>query len=226
MQRAGVPESKLRVLGFPVPLRFAAARSRRTPPGAGEPARVLFMINSAGDRALKMAAQLLAIPGIRLTLTAGRDDALRARLEALARGSRCTCEVHGWTPDMPGLLMSHHLLISKAGGATVQEAIAACTPMLITQIIPGQEEGNAQLLLEHGCGARCETPEAVAAAIERLFAGDAAPWREWERNITSLSRPEAARHIAAAVVQEIAQREQTSALDPREPAPRRLSTEH
>jgi processive 1,2-diacylglycerol beta-glucosyltransferase len=97
---------------------------------------------------------------------------------------------------MPELLMSHHLLIGKAGGAAVQEAIAAQTPMLITHVVPGQEEGNARLLIENGCGAICPTPELVAEKVGHLFASDAGEWQRWRRNIERLSRPDAALQIA------------------------------
>lgn len=97
---------------------------------------------------------------------------------------------------MPDLLMTHHLLIGKAGGATVQETIAAETPMLITQVVPGQEEGNARLLFDHGCGSLCPTPHALATQIEALFAKNAERWRTWHQRISQLSRPDAAREIA------------------------------
>ena len=66
-----------------------------------------------------------------------------------------------------------------------------------------QEEGNAQLLFENGCAELCETPDALATTIERLFAGDAAEWRAWERAIGSLSKPDAALQIAGAILKEI-----------------------
>jgi processive 1,2-diacylglycerol beta-glucosyltransferase len=97
---------------------------------------------------------------------------------------------------MPELLMTHHLLIGKAGGATVQESIAAGTPMLITQVVPGQEEGNARLLFENGCGALCPTADALAAQIEALFASDAAGWRQSQSQIALLAKPDAALRIA------------------------------
>jgi processive 1,2-diacylglycerol beta-glucosyltransferase len=102
---------------------------------------------------------------------------------------------------MPELLMTHHLLIGKAGGATVQEAIAARTPMLLTQIVPGQEEGNAKLLMQNQCGALCPTAEALGAMVERLFANGATRWLDWERNISRLSKPDAALQIARFVLQ-------------------------
>ena len=191
MARAGVPPEKLRVLGFPVPPRFARDRPERPAP---PPPRVLYMINAGQNQAPGIVARLLAIPGLRLTVAYGRDEALRARLETAAAGR--PLELHGWTSRMPELLMTHHLLIGKAGGATVQESIAAGTPMLITHVVPGQEEGNARLLFENECGALCPTAAALAAKIEALFADDAAEWRQWERNIARLAKPDAALQIA------------------------------
>lgn len=194
MTQAGVPEPRLHVFGFPVPPRFARDRPARSGIGPGSPPRILFMINAGKDTAHEIVARLCQLESIRLTVTVGRDEALRDRVTAAAAGREV--EIHGWIPHMPELLMTHHLLIGKAGGAAVQETIAACTPMLITHAVPGQEEGNARLLIENGCGELCETPDALAAAIERLFADDAREWRQWERNIARLSRPDAALRIA------------------------------
>jgi processive 1,2-diacylglycerol beta-glucosyltransferase len=144
--------------------------------------------------------ELLKLTDIDFTVTAGRDEALIQRLREIAKAANRDVEILGWTDRMPELVMSHHLLIGKAGGATVQEAIAACTPMLITQVVPGQEEGNARLLFENGCGALCSTPHALASTIQRLFSGDASEWRIWEQNIRRLSRPNAGREIAQFVL--------------------------
>ena len=196
MVRAGVPAESVRVFGFPVPPRFARDRPARLAP---PPPRILYMINAGKDHAPAIVARLLSIAGLKLTVTVGRDDVLRARIEQAAAGR--PIEIHGWTDRMPELLMTHHLLIGKAGGAAVQETIAACTPMLITSVVPGQEEGNAQLLFQNECGALCATPDALGAKIEHLFAGDAATWRAWEQNITRLSKPDAALRIAKFVLE-------------------------
>jgi processive 1,2-diacylglycerol beta-glucosyltransferase len=190
----GVPSALVHDLGFPVPPQFARDRPSRPAPGSGEKGRVLYMVNAGRELAPAIVASLLNLNGIHLTVTVGRDEELRARIEAVAAGR--PIEIHGWTPHMPQLLMTHHVLIGKAGGATVQEAIAAETPMLITQIVPGQEEGNARLVFENDCAALCKTPGALAETVEQLFAGDAAKWRRWHANIARLSRPDAARTIA------------------------------
>jgi processive 1,2-diacylglycerol beta-glucosyltransferase len=97
---------------------------------------------------------------------------------------------------MPRLMHSSHLLIGKAGGAAVQETIAAGSPMIINQVVPGQEEGNARLIVETGCGVVATSPEAIAAAVERAFADDEKLWREWFANIRQLGRPNASLDIA------------------------------
>jgi processive 1,2-diacylglycerol beta-glucosyltransferase len=86
-------------------------------------------------------------------------------------------------------MLESHLLISKAGGATVQETIAAKCPMIISQVVPGQEEGNARLIEETQSGAVATRAEAIIVAAERAFADDARLWREWSENISRLSRP-------------------------------------
>jgi len=62
---------------------------------------------------------------VHLTVTVGRDPDLRTKLIERTRKHADRVRVLGWTNQMPELLMSHHLVIGKAGGATVQEAIAA-----------------------------------------------------------------------------------------------------
>ena len=93
--------------------------------------------------------------------------------------------------------MTHHVVISKAGGATTQEAIAARCPMLVNQVVPGQEEGNYELLRRHDIGALVETPDATIAALQRAFADRGAGWSRWRAALAPLARPESSRAIAA-----------------------------
>ena len=196
MRAAGIASETIHASGFPVLARFSDPRPPRPVPGRSLPGRVLFVINAGKDRAPAVVERLVRLDGIHLTVAVGRDEALRARIAQIARDAGREIEIHGWTDRMPELVLSHHILIGKAGGATVQEAIAARTPMLITQVVPGQEEGNAQLLFQNGCGALCETPEVIAAQVQSLFANDAERWKRWEANIARISKPDAARVIA------------------------------
>ena len=87
-------------------------------------------------------------------------------------------------------------VISKAGGATVQEAMSAACPMIVNHVIPGQEEGNARFIVKTKSGTIARTHDEVIAAVQEVFANDAARWREWSTNIGRLGRPTAALEIA------------------------------
>jgi processive 1,2-diacylglycerol beta-glucosyltransferase len=194
MHNAGVPREKVCVLGFPVTPKFSLERIEREMPGKA-PGRLLFMINFGKKEAPELLRHLLTVPDIVVTVTVGRDPELEAKVREVAQASGRPVEVHGWTDKLPLLMMSHHLIISKAGGATVQEATAAGTPLVMSQVVPGQEEGNAQLILNHECGALAETPEAIIGVVREAFANDAALLRRWMLNIERLSRPDAALNI-------------------------------
>ena len=158
------------------------------------------MINTGRTRALAIARALLQNPSWHVTITAGRDESLRRELIALAAGAPAKADILGWTDRIPELLMTHHVAISKAGGATTQESINALCPLIVSQVVPGQEEGNYELIRRNDAGALAETPAAIVATLERLFAGDAKLWHHWRTNLRRLAQPAAARHIADIVL--------------------------
>ena len=204
LRQAGVPADCVEVSGFPVALDFADRPPHLQPPepvSSAAPRRILYIINSNRSRALETARALLQHPEWHITFTAGRDAQLKRELEALARASRASTEILGWTNRIPELLMTHHVVISKAGGATTQESINALCPMLVNQVVPGQEEGNYELLRRHEAGALAETPAAIIDTLQNAFAHDARLWQSWRNNLRNLARPSAARNIAASVLE-------------------------
>ncbi|HET7287981.1 MAG TPA: hypothetical protein VFI71_10940, partial [Pyrinomonadaceae bacterium] len=62
----------------------------------------------------------------------------------------------------------------------------------INHVVAGQEEGNAQLIVETNSGVIARSPEEVVAQVHRAFDDGATQWREWAGNISRLSRPRAA----------------------------------
>jgi processive 1,2-diacylglycerol beta-glucosyltransferase len=143
---------------------------------------------------------LLAEEGWEVTCTVGRDESLRRALESAASGRRLRADILGWTDRIPELLMTHHVVVSKAGGATTQEAIAARCPMVVNQVVPGQEEGNCELLLRHSAGALATTPQAVIETLRGAFGQGGQGWARWRQALESMARPDAARVIAAQVL--------------------------
>ncbi len=203
--KAGVPLSRLRVSGFPVPSVFAAMKAVRPVPPSDGKWKVLYIVNSSPDIVPEVVRQLLAVDSISLAVTVGRNRELGDQLSALARDIGRPLQIHGWTREMPRLMAESHLAITKAGGATVQELLAARTPLIITQIVPGQEEGNAQLILDHRAGALATTPQEIAGTVRTAFSAHAAVWEEWLKGVHVLSRPGATDRIAHFILDQFSQ---------------------
>ncbi|MGD1032248.1 MAG: galactosyldiacylglycerol synthase [Opitutaceae bacterium] len=199
LRKAGLDPRRLHTLGFPVTLYFSKHAAEFRPPdlAAGAAPRVLQIINSGTRMATATAGALFERQDWDVTCAVGQDEGLRRRLEKMAAGRRRPAQILGWTDLIPRLLMTHHIVVSKAGGATTQEAIAARCPMIVSQVVPGQEEGNYELLRRHGIGALAETPEAVMRELTRAFADRGAVWNNWRLGLAPLSRPEAALEIAS-----------------------------
>ncbi len=199
--RGGVPSDRVAVTGFPVsPTFHDEAGVEVEEPVGGAARRILYMVNTGRPKLGRTLEELLALPRVHLTVAVGRDSELRSRLHQRLDAYGDRVRLLGWTNLMPRLLLSHHLVIGKAGGASVQEAIAARCPMIVNQTIPGQEEGNARLIAEEGFGCVVDGRRETIAAVERAFSDRARVWREWRERMTQASRPDAAYRIAEMVL--------------------------
>ncbi len=193
---AGIPPEKTKTFGFPVNPVFAEPGEARLPPSDAAGRRILYIINAANSAAPALVRRLAGLPQIQLTVTVGRNAGLKVSVEKIRRTVTQEFETVDWSDELPRLLRANHLVISKAGGATVQEAMSAACPMIINHVIPGQEEGNARFIVGTNSGTVALTHESVIAAVQSAFANDAAQWREWSTNICRLGRPTASLDIA------------------------------
>ena len=82
--------------------------------------------------------------------------------------------------------------------------------MLIQHLVPGQEEGNLELLRRIGGGSLANTESAIVTALHDLLSDQASNWRRQKQSLSLHTRPQAARR-AASFVMKIAGKKQ---LDP------------
>jgi UDP-N-acetylglucosamine:LPS N-acetylglucosamine transferase/predicted metal-dependent phosphoesterase TrpH len=203
LQNAGIPAEKIRPLGFPVSPRFAQSiADAPRPPHPGEPFRVLYVINTGKKKLGKAIDRLLEIPDVELTVAVGRYAELKEKFARRQERYGDRLHVLGWTNQVPELMMRSHLVIGKAGGAAVQEALAARCPMIVNQIIPGQEAGNARLIEELGVGAIAEKNRECARRVRRALEDNATLWRQWRGRLERLARPDASLRIAQVILEE------------------------
>lgn len=203
----GVPRETLRITGIPIdplfakPLERAAARRHL---GLATDAPVILV--AAGGYGVGPVEQLvndlltLQRPW-QIVAIAGKSEKIRKRLEEVAKaagklpdGSAKLCPL-GFTTEMDKYMAAADLLVGKAGGLTTSEALARALPMALIEPIPGQEERNADHLLEAGAAIRCNNLPAAAWKISKLL-DDPARLSKMREAARGLGRPGAAAAIA------------------------------
>jgi UDP-N-acetylglucosamine:LPS N-acetylglucosamine transferase len=145
--------------GFLDPPEKSTARAEFGLPD--EPRIVLINTGSWGIGASdRMLRRLAGQPGIYPVVICGRDERLRARVQALGLG-----RAMGWTEQMPTLLAAGDVLLDNAGGLTCWEALATGLPVVLHQPIPGHGRLNARTLQRAGLVAREDAEARLPAAL-------------------------------------------------------------
>ncbi|MFM1945106.1 MAG: hypothetical protein RI897_4088, partial [Verrucomicrobiota bacterium] len=188
--------------GFPVSSHFAKPQHPISDWQFGQTFRILYILNHGSRKALKTAKKLLELPSTHLTIVTGKNHRLHHKLQPLLQDSHAQkLNLLGWTNTLPDIMSQSHLIITKAGGATLQEAIAAGKPVIINQIVPGQEVGNAQLVTNRHMGAIAQTPKEVAAWCQESLRKRGRLYRKWRLNTEHYHQPNASLEIARLTLQ-------------------------
>lgn len=202
VERLGPSTEKIKVTGFPVSLAFTQ-QVQRTHTGQ----QILYLPSTPPTHVAQtlQALKPLLLAGVKLTIPVGKHG---PRLHHHIRrftdtNPQANIEIIGWTNRIPELLQTHDLVICKAGGAILHEVLAAHIPAVIDYVVPGQEEGNAELLLRHACALRSHTPQETGECVRRLLENGGALAQTMRRNITPLSEPQAAFKVADVVLKTI-----------------------
>jgi len=181
LARIGVAKEKIRITGIPVDPLFATPLDRAEARRALQldPAATMLLLSAGGygiGPVEQLVKDLVALQKPwQIVAIAGKAENVRKRLEGIARGAgklesgAARLMAVGFTKEMDKYMAAADLLVGKAGGLTTSEALARSLPMALIEPIPGQEERNADHLLEAGAAIRCNNLPAAAWKIARLL---------------------------------------------------------
>jgi len=179
LEKLGIPAAKITASGIPIDPVFARPKDKtemRRKHGLLEdvPAilisaggfgvgRVAQIVDSLME--LKHPAQVIAI--------CGRNPDLQKTIERQAARTSTPGNVSikaiGFTTEIDEYMAASDILLGKPGGLTSSEALARGLAFVIVNPIPGQEERNADHLLEQGAAIRCNNLPVLAYKIDCLF---------------------------------------------------------
>lgn len=204
MSSRGVPESQIVETGFPIASIFQILEPF-TSQSPTDPFSVLYFTTGRKPQIESVGEPVLRCPGTSITLILGKNfRRLYPAAKKLKDKYPGRVKILGWSKRIPSLLCRHHLVVGKAGGATVHECIAASIPMLIHHLVPGQEEGNLALLRSIGGGDLADTPAKLERKLQGLLENDCREWKRWKRNLAKYSRPYSATVTAQFILEKLA----------------------
>jgi len=134
-------------------------------------------------------------PPLQVIAVAGHDQRLQARLEKLRGKVALELRAFGWTDSIPELMAVADLLITKPGGVTSAEALAAGLPMLLTHPIPGPEERHLRYLEQEGVALSASRLEDVPTLTMQLL-NHPERLEQMASRARELARPGAAHAVA------------------------------
>lgn len=201
LRSLGVSDEKMTVSGIPIDPKFAdtkPAKEMRAKYGL-DPDTPTVMLSLGGFgvgridtlldglRAIKTPVQVLAM--------CGKNEELKSKLERETKQSGARVIPIGYTRDMDEYMSASDLIVGKPGGLTTCEALAKGLVFVIANPIPGQEERNADHLLEQGAAIRSNNPATLGYKIEQLI-NDSNRLTQMRQNAQTFARPNAAFDIA------------------------------
>jgi len=205
----GVDRARIHMLGIPVwpelqPQRYLSFRGRYE-------RRVLVM---GGGRGLGVRYRTLreldrSPQPFTIDVVTGINRSLRGQLARKRHRFRHPIRVRGHVENTMALMHRAELLISKPGGVTSAEAMAVGLPMVLVRPLPGQEQGNTDVLVRHGAAVHIQRERDLAPVVTSLLAKPALLAMMRERAL-ALGRPGAALDMARLIrtsLQEIPGRE-------------------
>lgn len=200
----GVPESKIRVLGFPVRSRFCflprrEVRPDRIPGSKDHPLQCLIMSGGEGVGNMRQtAAALLDHFPCRVNIVAGRNPIVRQELERSLKGMYGEkVNIYGFVEEIQDLMMSSDLIFARGSPNVMMEAVACNVPLVITGALPGQEEGNPEYVRNHRLGELCGNPRHIPETVRGLLANQARKLHQIRASQKRLMDPDIAGRIAA-----------------------------
>ncbi len=208
LQHMGIAAEHIHITGIPIKPAFAAPQEREkwmNIYGLRSNAPVLLLMGGGaglGGLANVTDCLLRQDPSFQLIVLAGNNKKELVALHKMASSYPNRLFPQGFTHSIEQLMSCADLVITKPGGLTSSECLALGLPMIIHAPIPGQEEHNADYLLEQGVALKAVDELGLAYRIKQLL-NTPEQLKNMQHRAKKLGRPLAAAEVLALVIQHL-----------------------
>ncbi len=201
----GVAENKIHVTGIPInPAIATETRSKaeiRRELGWEEDRPVVLAVGSKRVQHMGEMLHVINHAGlpVQLVVVAGGDDAQYHQL--LRVEWHTPAHIYNYVTNLPTLMRAADIIMCKAGGLIVTEALACGLPLLLTEIIPGQETGNADYVVQNNAGHILTQPADALEILYHWLVHEPGQLERYSQQAAKLGRPHAALDIVHLALQ-------------------------
>jgi processive 1,2-diacylglycerol beta-glucosyltransferase len=206
LEQLGIAGAKISVSGIPIDPIFAIPKEKsamRRKHGL-DPEKTTLLVSAGGFGVGPIQNLVASLTELRhpaqLLVVCGHNRELKNRIAklgaALSANRSLAIKAFGYTSEMDELMAASDMLLGKPGGLTTAEGLSKGLVFVIVNPIPGQEERNADHLLEEGVAIRSNNLPALAYKIDRLL-DDRSRFEAMRSKALALARPDAARNIVS-----------------------------
>jgi 1,2-diacylglycerol 3-beta-galactosyltransferase len=200
---AGLPPEKVKVTGIPVNPDLAKGKQDQASIRSDLGWRPdLFTVLAVGSKRVEHLYDSLRVLNhsglpLQLAVVAGGDDQLYRRLQETEW--HLETHLYNFVTDMPTLMRAADGVLGKAGGLTVTEALACGLPLILVDVLPGQETGNAEYVTSGNAGDLAQDPIEVLEVMCHWLENGKELYDRRVQNAVRLGRPRAAYDAAELV---------------------------
>lgn len=172
MRQRGMPAERMVRTGFPVHPKFMRhdlPRSEaRRQLNLEDRSTILLTGGGVGSGSVQELVPALeqAHPEKQLLVVTGKNQTLYRELRAEHRSSHT--HIYGFVQNMEALMAASDVVVTKAGPGTLMEALVMRRPVIVTEAVGMQEQGNIDFVVDHKLGLFCPTPQRIVEAIYNL----------------------------------------------------------
>lgn len=137
---------------------------------------------------------------IQIVTVAGKRVKSQKMFAELAANSNKKVIILGYTNQVPELMQIADLVVSKPGGLTTTEILTSQIPFAIINPIPGQEEENAEFLLNNGAAVRIFDAKKTKPFLDNLLS-DELRIENMKKMQAHIAKPNSTQHIVDIIFQ-------------------------
>jgi processive 1,2-diacylglycerol beta-glucosyltransferase len=204
----GIDGDAIRVSGIPVRPQFLADIDKaavRAKYGLRPDIPTVLLMGGAygvlGD-IHQICEELFSYPRpVQVLVVTGRNEKMRAQLDASVKNATNTVRVFGFVKEVYELMAVADLMLTKAGGLTISEALAMQVPMLLYRPIPGQEVQNAKFLVRSGVAVLARNRKEVSEHLYELLVNHPEKREIMRSKALKVRKLDAAEEIANGIIE-------------------------